>query len=338
MIIRILIGFGIVALTGLVGVIGLYVRAAGDYQVLPTVADDPDLPRVELNGHLFHAETHGNPAHPTVIVLHGGPGGDYRTLLALTGLADRHHIVFYDQRGAGLSARTTADHLTPTTALEDLDAFFRCGWGFNGHTQIYNYIITAGHCPGGVHDETKRTVADDEIRISHPASGTTRILTSNPFVYSNNDADYDVARISSAYADDNCFHGASYACEWRMDKRAWWNSQDPGQDRTCISLARTNRYTCGYITELNVSEDDMDGLMKVDFAVQTGDSGSGAKWGNTIDGILVKRDLGDNNTGLIQGAYEVKIGLGSNFDFNCGVGRTTNGAPYYWDPCPGYSR
>lgn len=141
MIIRILIGFGIVALAGLAGVIGLYVRAAGDYRVLPTVADNPDLPRVELNGHLFHAETHGNPDHSTVIVLHGGPGGDYRSLLALTALADRHHLVFYDQRGAGLSARTTTDHLTPTTALADLDAFV-------DHYSPDTRVILIGHSWG----------------------------------------------------------------------------------------------------------------------------------------------------------------------------------------------
>ena len=40
-----------------------------------TVADDPTLPSVTIDGVTFHAETRGDPANPTVIVLHGGPGG-----------------------------------------------------------------------------------------------------------------------------------------------------------------------------------------------------------------------------------------------------------------------
>ncbi len=98
----------------------LYNRARGDYTVLPTVADDPSLPTLEIDGHRFHAETHGDPNHPTVIVLHGGPGADYRSLLALNGLADTHHVVFYDQRGAGLSERVTGDTITAAVMLDDL--------------------------------------------------------------------------------------------------------------------------------------------------------------------------------------------------------------------------
>ncbi len=111
------------AALGLAGIaVGtLFTRARGDYTVLPTVADDPSLPAVEIDGYRFHAETHGDPNHPTVIVLHGGPGADYRSLLGLEGLADTHHVVFYDQRGAGLSQRVPADAITAEVMLEDLD-------------------------------------------------------------------------------------------------------------------------------------------------------------------------------------------------------------------------
>lgn len=99
----------------------LFVRTRGDYEVLPTVADDPSLPSLELDGYRFHAETHGDPTNPTVIVLHGGPGADYRSLLSLGELADTHHVVFYDQRGAGLSDRVHADTITAAVMLDDLD-------------------------------------------------------------------------------------------------------------------------------------------------------------------------------------------------------------------------
>lgn len=120
----------------------LYARARGDYPVVPTVADDPSLPSLEIDGYRFHAETHGDPTNPTVIVLHGGPGGDYRSLLALSGLADTHHVVFYDQRGAGLSERVPADTITAAAMLDDLD---RMGQRFSPADPV----ILIGHSWGG---------------------------------------------------------------------------------------------------------------------------------------------------------------------------------------------
>jgi proline iminopeptidase len=77
-----------------------------------TVDDDPTLPRLALNGSLFHAEAFGDPSSPVIVVLHSGPGHDYRSL-AITlrqpvdgvRLEDRHRVVFWDQRSAGLSRR-----------------------------------------------------------------------------------------------------------------------------------------------------------------------------------------------------------------------------------------
>lgn len=91
-------------------------------EVLATVTDDATLPSVELNGRTFHAEAHGDLGAPVAVVLHGGPGGDYRSLLPLSELADEYRVVFYDQRGAGLSERVPDEELTPQTALADLDA------------------------------------------------------------------------------------------------------------------------------------------------------------------------------------------------------------------------
>src|SRR5262245_60802661 len=69
-----------------------------------TVTEDPTLSQIEINGAHLHAEAFGDPNAPTVIVLHGGPGSDYRCLLPLQALAgDGYRVVFWDQRGAGLS-------------------------------------------------------------------------------------------------------------------------------------------------------------------------------------------------------------------------------------------
>jgi len=87
-----------------------------------TVMEDPALPRIEVNGTVLHAVTFGEPANPLVIVLHGGPGGsDFRSLLPLSALADDgYFVVFWDQRGAGLSQRHDADVYTYENVLEDL--------------------------------------------------------------------------------------------------------------------------------------------------------------------------------------------------------------------------
>src|SRR5687768_16857000 len=48
-----------------------------------TVAEDASLPAIEMNGARFHVRTLGNPANPVIVFLHGGPGGDHRSMLRL---------------------------------------------------------------------------------------------------------------------------------------------------------------------------------------------------------------------------------------------------------------
>jgi proline iminopeptidase len=91
--------------------------------VPPTVERDAALPRVELRGYAFHAEHFGESGKPVLIVLHGGPGADYRYLLGLKALADDYQVVFYDQRGTGLSPRVPAAEITVQSFIDDLDAF-----------------------------------------------------------------------------------------------------------------------------------------------------------------------------------------------------------------------
>jgi proline iminopeptidase len=86
-----------------------------------TVVEDPTLPRIEVNGTWLHAEAFGEKNAPAVMVLHGGPGSDYRGLLPLRALADDgFRVVFWDQRGTGLSQRHDSDVFTYAVYLEDL--------------------------------------------------------------------------------------------------------------------------------------------------------------------------------------------------------------------------
>tara|TARA_B100000609_G_scaffold129972_1_gene103592 strand:+ start:1170 stop:2195 length:1026 start_codon:yes stop_codon:yes gene_type:complete len=112
----------LVALLGvcLVALLIAYFAAAGEYRVPATVAKDTSLPRLTVKGVTYHGEIHGPKDAPVVIVIHGGPGNDYRYLLPLKPLADTYRVVFYDQRGTGLSPRVPREELTLNNMIEDL--------------------------------------------------------------------------------------------------------------------------------------------------------------------------------------------------------------------------
>lgn len=110
------------AVVGILLFVTGFVVTVGDHSIPKTVTEDPSLPRVELNGTVFHAEAFGDPSRPAIIVVHGGPGGDYRALLPLKALSDRFYVVFYDQRGSGLSPRVPSVQLVLDTFVADLDA------------------------------------------------------------------------------------------------------------------------------------------------------------------------------------------------------------------------
>lgn len=104
----------------LMSMIAWMAALVGCTSVPPTVDDDPSLPFVEIHGYKFHVRTFGNPQHPPVIVVHGGPGGDSKYLLPLQDLSREHYLVFYDQRGTGLSSRVDKEQLTLDSSLADL--------------------------------------------------------------------------------------------------------------------------------------------------------------------------------------------------------------------------
>lgn len=71
-----------------------------------TVDQNPLMPSISVNGALLHSEAFGPEDSSLIICIHGGPGGDYRYMLNCKTLATKgFRVVFYDQRGAGLSQR-----------------------------------------------------------------------------------------------------------------------------------------------------------------------------------------------------------------------------------------
>ena len=86
-----------------------------------TVDEDSSLPFLEVNNTKLRCETFGDPVNPVVILLHGGPGDDYQSLTRLTGLSDNYFLVFFDQRGSGLSRRHPPAEISDAFIIEDLD-------------------------------------------------------------------------------------------------------------------------------------------------------------------------------------------------------------------------
>jgi proline iminopeptidase len=85
-----------------------------------TVQFDSSLPSREINGYKYHMETFGSTDSTPLIVVHGGPGLDYKYLKPLKELSIDCQVIFYDQRGTGLSPRVDKKFLTIEQSLEDL--------------------------------------------------------------------------------------------------------------------------------------------------------------------------------------------------------------------------
>lgn len=84
---------------------GLQIDEPGNL-VPKTVDQDPSLPSITANGALLHSEAFGPADSSMVVCIHGGPGSDYRYMLNCRDLAEQgYRVVFYDQRGSGLSQR-----------------------------------------------------------------------------------------------------------------------------------------------------------------------------------------------------------------------------------------
>ena len=124
---------------------------AEDGNLVPRTADeDLSIPQLSFNGSTFHVQAFGDPSAHVIVVLHGGPGGDYRGLLRLRDpaggvrLEDRHLLVFWDQRGTGLSRRHPASEITYATYDQDLTAIIdRFSPG--------RRVVLLGHSWGGMY-------------------------------------------------------------------------------------------------------------------------------------------------------------------------------------------
>jgi proline iminopeptidase len=117
-----------------------------------TVDQDASLPSIIVNGARLHAEAFGPSDSTLIIVLHGGPGADYRYLLNCRDLAALgYRVVFYDQRGSGLSQRFSQKSYT-SLGIGALNLMYDDLSGVIAHyrTSRKQKVFLIGHSWGGM--------------------------------------------------------------------------------------------------------------------------------------------------------------------------------------------
>jgi len=111
-----------------------------------TCDQDFSIPAITVNDIRLHSEAFGHPDSAMIVVLHGGPGSDYRSLLNCARFADYgYRVIFYDQGGAGLSQRLPKSHYSIQKILDELS-------GVIGHykTHINQKVFLLGHSWGAI--------------------------------------------------------------------------------------------------------------------------------------------------------------------------------------------
>ena len=220
-----------------------------------TVAEDLLLPAIEMNGSRFHLETFGNPANPVIVFLHGGPGGDFRSLLRLGerlngySLADEYFLVYWDQRGAGLSMRHNKDVLTTDVYVNDLDSLvdryapgrqvFLIGesWGGMFATRFINQYPqrVAGAVliePGPMDGATMERLKGDIAPIDLGSEWLNDYAWSSQFLTPEDHARMDYERMLGLKDGQPRFHQSTVdpAPSWRLGAAASRYLTEDGQD------------------------------------------------------------------------------------------------------------
>lgn len=92
--------------------------------VPPTADEDANLPQLTVpvagQNVALHLETVGDEGNPVLFVMHGSLA-DFRALRPFEALSDDYFIVFWDQRGNGLSQRIDRAEISEESIVEEID-------------------------------------------------------------------------------------------------------------------------------------------------------------------------------------------------------------------------
>lgn len=206
-----------------------------------TVDQDSSIPSISVNGTKLHAEAFGDPNNPMVVFLHGGPGSDYRSSLNAKELADDgYYVIFYDQRGSGLSKRHNQNSYSIQLVLDDLTgviAYYRTSntqkvflfghsWGamlatayINKYPDLINGVILAE--PGGLNKKLLDEYGESSRKLNLFSEATSDLFYMDQFLTGKENAheilDYKMGistSFSYAKGNDEGIEGPSPF--WRM--------------------------------------------------------------------------------------------------------------------------
>jgi proline iminopeptidase len=214
-----------------------------------------------MNGSRFHLQTFGDPANPVIVFLHGGPGGDYRGLLPLGAqhggysLADEYFLVYWDQRGSGLSRRHNKDVLKLDVYDADLDSLvgryspgrpvylIGTSWGgmyatayINQHPERVAGAVLIE--PGPLDGATYERVKDDLIDLDLGAEWLNDVAWSSQFLSPDDHIRLDYARLLGLKESQPRFHQATKNPEplWRLGAAVSRYLQEDGQNGAGVAV------------------------------------------------------------------------------------------------------
>ncbi|WP_017497409.1 alpha/beta fold hydrolase [Flavobacterium sp. WG21] len=167
-----------------------------------TVDQDASIASIFVNGTQLHSEAFGNPNNPMLVFLHGGPGSDYRNGLNVKQLADEgYYVIFYDQRGSGLSKRHDKNMYSIQLMIDDLSEvikyyrktptqkifLFGHSWGamlaaayVNQYPMAINGVILAE--PGGLNKKLLDDYGEMSRKIKLFSEATSNLLYIDQFL------------------------------------------------------------------------------------------------------------------------------------------------------------
>lgn len=196
--------------------------------VPPTTVEAPELAHWEMrDGVQLHYKTAGNPADTALIILHGGPGGDYEGYLGLEPLAQWYYVIWFDQRSSGQSERLDHTEIDPADYVADVHEignrvspdrpFMLLGHSWGGALAAW-YASEHGERlaklllvePGALYPDAAKVANTTEFRFS--AAGIHRFLATQAYIVPKNHAlaDYYFANINEAdIGDDRDFFDPS---------------------------------------------------------------------------------------------------------------------------------
>ncbi|OXB23272.1 alpha/beta hydrolase [Flavobacterium tructae] len=167
-----------------------------------TVDQDASIASIFVNGTQLHSEAFGNPNNPMLVFLHGGPGSDYRNGLNVKQLADEgYYVIFYDQRGSGLSKRHDKNTYSIQLMIDDLSEvikyyrktptqkifLFGHSWGamlaaayVNQYPMAINGVILAE--PGGLNKKLLDDYGEMSRKIKLFSEATSNLLYIDQFL------------------------------------------------------------------------------------------------------------------------------------------------------------